>query len=316
MTKAILVVVGPTAVGKTELAVDVARKLDAEIISADSMQVYRGMDVGTAKPTVRERGGIAHHLIDVIDPTEDFTVAQYQQLAEEAIIQITDRGRVPLLTGGTGLYVRAVIDGFDFPGEYEDLSLREEMQRFAEEHGNAALHQRLRQVDPAAAARLHPNDRRRVIRALEVYELTGIPLSQHLRGQSQRPARHEAVMFGLTRPRPELYARCDQRVEIMLRKGLLAEVKSLLSMGFDHRTTALQAIGYKELVGYLQGEYDWDEATRLLKRNTRRYAKRQYTWFMRDQRISWIDLGSMDSGAAVQKIVSEYKRKVLSDTEN
>lgn len=308
-------IVGPTAVGKTELSIAVAKQLDAEIISADSMQVYRGMDIGTAKPSEQERQGIPHHLIDVVDPSHDFTVAEYQELAEKAISDIQEKGKVPLLTGGTGLYIRAVIDGFDFPGQDEDLALRARLQRFAQVHGNEALHRMLQKVDPTSAQRLHPNDVRRVIRALEVYELTGIPLSQHLKGQEDRPPRHKAVMFGLTRPRQQLYKRCDERVELMLKNGLLDEVRNLLNMGFDQRSTALQAIGYKELIGYFTGQYSWDEAVRLLKRNTRRYAKRQYTWFLRDNRITWLDLSQMSLSDAAAKIVECYRRKAASGTE-
>ena len=312
----ILVIVGPTAVGKTELAVKVAQRLNAEIISADSMQIYRGMDVGTAKPTPEEQGGIVHHMIDVVDPDQDFTVAQYQEMVEEILASISARGKRALLTGGTGLYVKAVIDGFDFPAQPEDFQLRRQLQQIAQTQGPKALHDKLQRVDPVSARRLHPNDVRRVIRALEVYEVTGTPLSELLERQEHRPPRHEALFFGLTRPREELYLRCDQRVDLMLEQGLLDEVKQLLERGFDQRGTALQAIGYKELIGYLQGQYDWEEGIRLLKRNTRRYAKRQYTWFLRDRRIQWIDVSTVGPEQAVEEIVSEYQRRAAKDSES
>lgn len=308
MEKPILVIVGPTAVGKTKLSIRVAQLVDGEIISADSMQVYRNMDIGTAKPTVEERQGVPHHLIDIVPPSRDFTVAEYQELAEKVIADINARGKVPILTGGTGLYIRAVIDGFDFPGS-EDLDLRKKLAAYAKEHGREALHARLAEVDPSTAQRLHPNDLRRVIRAMEVYHLTGIPLSQHLARQENRIQRHPAIMFGLTRDRHKLYERCDQRVDQMLKDGLLDEVKQLLDLGFDPRSTSLQAIGYKELIGYLQGEYDFDEAVRLLKRNTRRYAKRQFTWFRRDPRIRWINLDELTWEEAARLISETYKKE-------
>lgn len=308
MEKPILVIVGPTAVGKTQLAIMVAKMVDGEIISADSMQVYRDMDIGTAKPSLEERAGVPHHLIDIVPPSRDFTVAEYQELAEIAIADINKRGKVPILTGGTGLYVRAVIDGFDFPGS-EDLALREKLAEYARVHGQDALHQKLAEVDPVTAQRLHPNDTRRVIRALEVYQLTGVPLSRHLAKQEGRAQRHPAVMFGLTRDRQELYRRCDLRVDRMLENGLLDEVKRLLDLGFDPRSTALQAIGYKELIGYLEGEYDLEEAVRLLKRNTRRYAKRQFTWFLRDPRIRWINLDDVDWQEAAKLISDTFEKE-------
>lgn len=304
----ILVIVGPTAVGKTELAIAVAQKVDGEIISADSMQIYRGLDIGTAKPTMRERQGIPHHMLDVVSPTQEYSVADYQAAVERILEELVQRNKTPILTGGTGLYIRAVLEGFVFDPEGKDEALRARLERMADIKGNDALHQCLFKVDRVTARRLHPNDRRRVIRALEVYHTTGKPLSHHLDAQKQHPPRHRAVKFGLTRKRPRLYERINARVDLMMKAGLLDEVKELLDHGLEDSATAMQALGYKELVGYLRGEYDLEEAIRLLKRDTRRYAKRQLTWFRRDQEIIWLDLDQLSITDAVQKITTTYWR--------
>lgn len=304
----VLVIVGPTAVGKTELSIQVAKRVGGEIISADSMQIYRGLDIGTAKPTLEERQGVPHHLLDVVDPSEEFSVAEYQRMADEVLQDIARRNRIPILVGGTGLYVRAVLEGFVFEGEGKDPALRSHLQRLADKEGNKALYDRLQAVDPATAARLHPNDRRRIIRALEVYHTTGKPLSVHLQRQKHRPPKYPSVKFGLYRERAQLYERINRRVDKMMKAGLLGEVRRLLDQGLSDDSTAMQALGYKELVGYLRGEYDLEEAIRLLKRNTRRYAKRQYTWFRRDPEIMWINLGELDVPTATDKILDIYCR--------
>jgi len=306
----ILVIVGPTAVGKTELAVRVAKQVDGEIISADSMQVYRGLDIGTAKPTETERQGVPHHLLDVVAVDQEFSVADYQLMVEDILMDLAKRGKTPILTGGTGLYIRAVLEGFVFDSQGKDDDLRARLQEVAESQGNIALHRRLAVVDPDTAKRLHPNDRRRVIRALEIYHTTGQPLSQHLDAQKQLEPRYQAVKFGLARNRPRLYQRIDARVDQMIEAGLLDEVKNLLEQGLAEGATAMQALGYKELVGYLRGEYDLAEAIRLLKRDTRRYAKRQLTWFRRDEEIIWLDLDKLTIEDATDKIATTYWRNL------
>lgn len=297
----LLVIVGPTAVGKTAFCIMLAQALPAEIVTADSMQVYRGMDIGTAKPSEAERGGVPHHCLDLVDPWEPFNVADYRRHALAAIEDIQRRGRLPILTGGTGLYVRAVVDDFLFPDRGADWELRRRLEEEAERLGRPALHARLAQVDPETAARLHPNDVRRVVRALEVYERTGRPLSEHLREARAREARFDLLMFGLTRPREELYARINRRVEEQIRQGLVDEVRALMERGLDEGHVAMQGLGYKEIIAHLKGRLSLEEAIRVLQRDTRHYARRQLIWFKPDPRIQWLDLSvypSLEAAAA------------------
>ncbi|MGI6357199.1 MAG: tRNA (adenosine(37)-N6)-dimethylallyltransferase MiaA [Bacillota bacterium] len=300
----LLVIVGPTAVGKTELSLTLAKRLRGEIISADSMQVYQGMDIGTAKPSLEEQQAVPHHLIDVVKPGEPFSVADFQQLARQRISEITERGRLPILAGGTGLYVRAVIDHYNFIPADTDWKLRERLRRQAQEAGLASLYRWLQSVDSVAAARIHPQDERRIVRALEVYQTTGQPLSfweQQGKGHGER---YDLQMFGLTRPRQQLYDRINRRVDLMVKQGLLEEAQRLLHQGLDENFIANQAIGYKELFTYLRGEEGLDDAVERLKQNTRRYAKRQLTWFRADQRIQWLDVSLyQDSDSLADEIV-------------
>lgn len=299
----LLVITGPTATGKTAVGIEVARRVDGEIISADSMMVYRGMDIGTAKPTLAERKGVPHHLIDVVDPGEDFSVATFQTLAEALIREISGRGRLPILVGGTGLYIRAVLEGYRFTGGV-DRELRRRLAAEARRFGPAYLHERLRGVDPETAARLHPNDLKRIIRALEVFYGTGTPVS---RGASAGGGPgYDALVFGLFLERRELYRRIEERVDAMLAAGLVEEVRRLLEGGLRRDATAMQALGYKELAAYLAGEVSLEEAVCLLKRNTRRFAKRQLTWFRREERIRWLDVAKYPSPQAVAKEIAGY----------
>ncbi|MBO8140983.1 MAG: tRNA (adenosine(37)-N6)-dimethylallyltransferase MiaA [Firmicutes bacterium] len=286
----LLVIVGPTAAGKTDVCIALGRLLPAEIVTADSMQVYRGMDIGTAKPTEAERAGVPHHGIDIVDPEEPFSVADYRNYALAAIAGIHRRGRLPILSGGTGLYVRAVVDQFLFPDRGADWELRRKLEEEAERLGRAELHRRLAQVDPETAARIHPNDLRRVVRALEVYERTGRPLSWHLRAHRAKEPAFDLLMFGLTRPRDELYARIDRRVDEQVRRGLVEEVRSLMERGLDEGHVSMQGLGYKEIIAYLKGRVTLEEAVHRLKRDTRHYARRQLIWFRADSRIHWLDL--------------------------
>ena len=294
MKSPLICIVGPTAVGKTEIAIQLAQHLDAEIVSLDSRQIYREMDIGTAKPTPDQRGAVPHHLIDCVDVDQPFSVADYQRLAETAIEEIRERGKRAVAVGGAGLYFRSLIDGlFDGPGA--DPEIRAKLQREADEHGNVALHERLRQYDPETANRVHPNNRVKVIRALEVYELTGKPISA-LQGQWKRnKPRYPFRAFGLNMPREVLYRRIEDRVDQMVEAGLIEEVKGLLDQGYPRHCIAMQSFGYKELIEYLDGTRTLDEAIALLKQNTRRFAKRQLTWFCNDSRIEWMDISQFSS---------------------
>jgi tRNA dimethylallyltransferase len=284
----ILVVVGPTASGKSDLALRLALELDAEIVNADSMQVYRGMDIGTAKPTPVQRAGVPHHLIDVAEPDRLFSAADFAEAADEAIRAITGRGKRVIVVGGTGLYIRALLKGLvDSPSGAGVI--RKALQEEAAQLGNEAMLERLRQVDPELAARMHPNNMVRIIRALEVHRLTGVPLSRHQQEHAFIARRYDTLQIGISIDRKELYARIEERVERMLAEGLPAEVQGLLAQGYGRPLKAMRSIGYKEMTAYLAGELSMEEAVQLMKRNTRRYAKRQLTWFNADRDILWFE---------------------------
>jgi tRNA dimethylallyltransferase len=309
----LVVITGPTAVGKTDISIDVARQLEGEIVSCDSMQVYKYMDIGTAKPSVLERKAVPHHLIDVVAPDEDFNVARFQELAEAAISDITSRGRTPVLVGGTGLYIKAVVDGFLFPWEGASPKIRESLEEEAAQKGHDVLYARLEEVDPEAAKKIHPNDTRRIVRALEVHITTGRPISELWReGRRKKRARFDRlVMLGLVRERSELYERIDARCDKMIELGLVEETKELLDQGYSRTLTSGQALGYKEVVRYLKGECSFEEAVELIKRDTRRYAKRQLTWFRADPRMEWLDVGVFESKKeAARCILSLIKGKM------
>ncbi len=294
MKSPLICLVGPTAVGKTEIAIQLAQQLDAEIVSLDSRQIYREMDIGTAKPTADQQRAIPHHLIDCVDVDQPFSVAEYQRLADVTIAEIWERSKRVMAVGGAGLYFRGIIDGlFDGPGA--DVEIRAKLQREADEHGNVALHERLRQCDPEAADRVHPNNLVRVIRALEVYELTGKPISALQQQWKMEEPRYSFRAFGLDMPREVLYRRIEDRVDLMVEAGLVEEVKGLLDRGYPRNCVAMQSFGYKELIDYVDGVRTLDEAIALLKQNTRRFAKRQLTWFRNDPRIEWIDISRFSS---------------------
>ena len=288
MNPKLLCLLGPTAVGKTEIAIQLAQHLDAEIISVDSRQIYRQMDIGTAKPTPEEQQAARHHLIDCVDISRPFSVADYQSLADTAIADIQNRGKQVLLVGGAGLYFRAIVDGL-FEGPGADPALRKRLEEEAAQFGVDALHKRLQTYDPESAERIHPNNLVRVIRALEVYELTGTPMSELQQQWHPNKQRYPFIAFGLTMPRALLYRRIEQRVDVMLANGLIAEVESLLASGYARNSVALQSFGYRELIAYLDGDCTYLEAISQLKQNTRRFAKRQLTWFRKDTRIEWLD---------------------------
>lgn len=303
----ILVVLGPTAVGKTELSLNLAQKLEGEIISADSMQVYKGMDIGTAKASQRQQQLVPHHLIDVVEPNKSFNVADYVKLAEDVLEDLKNSDTNPVVTGGTGLYIDALMDGFLFPDSSADQELRQKLNKKAEENPEL-LFEELQQVDPEAATKLHPNDLRRVIRALEVFYRTGEPISLLQRKKELEIRPYEPVYIGLNRDRTELYSRVNRRVDQMVEEGLVEEVSALLKM-YPDQPTALQALGYKEIVWYLRGEKTLSEALEILKRDTRRYAKRQLSWFNRNKRIYWFDLSEIDDQQAEKQILEIWHRQ-------
>lgn len=309
MENRLICICGPTASGKTALSVALAKQLHTEIISADSMQIYRGMDIGTAKPTAEERQGVPHHLLDVCAPGEPFSVARYVELADAAAQDVLSRGMVPIVAGGTGLYMDALIECSTFSGDETDLSVREKYQRMAAEQGNEAVHACLAKVDPEGAERLHPNNLKRVIRALEVYEQTGMTIDAFNRLHKRPAPKYAALKIGICpAERQTLYDRIDRRVDQMLADGLIEETKRLLDSG-ALAGTAAQAIGYKELLGYLQGDAPLADCVALLKQRSRNYAKRQLTWLKRDDNIHWIYYNNGEELPAILQEATEYLQK-------
>lgn len=309
MENRLICICGPTASGKTALSVALAKQLHTEIISADSMQIYRGMDIGTAKPTAAERQGVPHHLLDICAPGEPFSVARYVELADAAAQDVLSRGMVPIVAGGTGLYMDALIECSTFSGDETDLSVREKYQRMAAERGNEAVHACLAKVDPEGAERLHPNNLKRVIRALEVYEQTGMTIDAFNRLHKRPAPKYAALKIGICpAERQTLYDRIDRRVDQMLADGLLEETKRLLDSG-ALAGTAAQAIGYKELLGYLQGDAPLADCVALLKQRSRNYAKRQLTWLKRDDNIHWIYYNNGEKLPAILQEATEYLQK-------
>ena len=306
-SKKILVIVGPTASGKTRMAVELAKAHNGEVVSADSMQIYRRMDIGTAKPTAEEMDGVPHHMIDVADPEEDFSVARYVEMASACVDDIFSRGKLPIVAGGTGLYVDSLLSGRTFAAFSPDSSLRKELEAELAERGGEAMLAELSRVDPEAAARLHPNDHKRIVRALEVYRSTGRTISEHNRETRALPPRYEALTIGLNfQDRADLWARIDQRVDQMAAAGLEREVRELLSSGLSPRCTAMQAIGYKEFVAAVEGTMTWREAEELVKLRSRQYAKRQLTWFRRTPDIRYVTWENAPDLALGRQKVTAY----------
>ena len=305
MKQKLICIAGPTASGKTALSIALAKLLDTEIISSDSMQLYRGMDIGTAKPDMAERDGVVHHMFDVAEAGETFSVARYQQMADACAQEILSRGRIPIVCGGTGLYLDALIDGSTFSGDETNLEAREKYNAIAREQGAHALHEMLRNVDPESAERIHENNVKRVVRALEVYEQTGMTIGE-MNARNKRPEpKYDAILFALCpTERQTLYDRIDRRVDQMVELGLLEEARRLLEQG-RLTGTAGQAIGYKELVPYLQGQATLSDCLDTLKRASRNYAKRQLTWLRRDGRVNWIYYNSAEEFPAILQQVTE-----------
>lgn len=301
----VIVITGPTASGKTGQAVYTAKKLNGEVVSADSMQIYKYMDIGTAKPTKSEMAGVRHHMIDAVMPDEPFNVAMYKEQAERCIKDITNREKLPIVAGGTGLYINSLIYNIQFSETVCDESFRMKMRKLADEKGPELLHEMLEKVDPESAEEIHYNNVKRVIRALEVYEYTGKPISWHKKQSRSVPPEYRYIVFVLNIEREQLYRRIDERVDKMIEDGLVCEVESLLAKGVNPDSIALQGLGYKEIISYLKNEMTLDEAIRVLKRDTRHYAKRQLTWFRSIKGAIWINGGS-ENLEKNTKIIQEY----------
>ena len=292
--KPLVIIAGPTAVGKTASSVRLAQKIGGEIVSADSMQVYRGMDIGSAKATLEERGGIPHHLLDILDPWEDFSVARYQKAAFSVLQGIYDRGHVPVLVGGTGFYIQAVLYDIDFTEEENDPAYRAELLGTAEKEGAAALYRKLQEIDPESALSIPENNVKRVARALEFHHDTGLRMSEHNARERMKEPPFDYRYFVLYADRERLYERINVRVDEMLEKGLLSEVKALRDMGMTEERTSMHAIGYRQFLWYLEGRCSYEEAVETIKRETRRYAKRQLTWFKREKNARFVDVEKED----------------------
>jgi tRNA dimethylallyltransferase len=302
----VIIIVGPTASGKTSLSIELAKKINGSIVSADSMQIYRYMDIGTAKPDEIEKSGIRHYMIDEVNPDENYSVARYREKALEYISRICSEGKRPIIVGGTGLYVNSLLYNISFSETICDEELREKLKEEAVRMGNKYLHDKLEEIDPEAAARIHENDIKRVIRAIEVHTHTNKTISEHARESRLEPPPYNYIVFGLNWDREKLYDRIEQRVDKMLQSGLVDEVKKLVEIGYGKDTTAMQGIGYKEILDYLRGTQSLEETVYILKRDTRHYAKRQMTWFRRIEGIHWLDVREdSDVSELAQKIIQE-----------
>lgn len=310
MKKPLIVLTGPTAVGKTSLSISLAKAVNGEIISADSMQVYKGMDIGSAKIRKEEMQGVTHYLVDILEPEEGFHIVKFQELAKAALEEIYAKGKIPILVGGTGFYIQAVTRDIDFTQAEQETSYREELEQFAKEKGAEYLHEKLREVDSKSAENIHANNVKRVIRALEFYHQNGTPISEHNEEQKQQTSPYNLAYFVLTAPREILYERIDRRVDQMMEEGLLEEVKSLRERGCHRGMVSMQGLGYKEILAYLEGEYPLEEAVRILKRDTRHFAKRQLTWFRREQDVIWVDKEQFHWNEAE---ILEYMMSVLKE---
>ena len=310
MKKPLIVLTGPTAVGKTSLSISLAKAVNGEIISADSMQVYKGMDIGSAKIRKEEMQGVTHYLVDILEPEEEFHIVKFQELAKAALEEIYAKGKIPILVGGTGFYIQAVTRDIDFTQAEQETSYREELEQFAKEKGAEYLHEKLREVDSKSAENIHANNVKRVIRALEFYHQNGTPISEHNEEQKQQTSPYNLVYFVLTAPREILYERIDRRVDQMMEEGLLEEVKSLRERGCHRGMVSMQGLGYKEILAYLEGEYPLEEAVRILKRDTRHFAKRQLTWFRREHDVIWVDKEQFHWNEAE---ILEYMMSVLKE---
>ena len=304
MNRKIIAIAGPTAVGKTKFALEVAKAFDGEIVSCDSMQLYKYMDIGSAKPSPEELRAVRHHLVDVIDPREPFSVAEYQKRAKDAIADIFARGRTPVVSGGTGLYLNALLYDMDFTADPGDPEYRDKLRRLADTEGPEAVHVLLKKQDPAAAAIIHPNNVKRTIRALERL-LDGEGQVRPFSGSFKETKDYDVLLAGLSRDRAELYDRIDRRVDMLIKAGLVDEVRRLMDMGLTESDISMKGIGYKEIIAYLEGQCDLDQAVSEMKKNTRHYAKRQLTWYRRYDKIYWLDISAYrNDEEAIEELIS------------
>ena len=306
MKEKVLVIAGPTAVGKTDLSIKLAKELNGEIISTDSMQIYKYMDIGSAKITKEEMCGVPHHMIDVVDPSTPFSVADYKEMAQKCIDDIISRGKLPILTGGTGLYINALTCNMNFTEAENDLKYRRELEELAEKHGNEYIHNMLKDIDPISYKEIHYNNRKRVIRALEVYKLTKKPFSSFNAGEEFYNGPYDVTYYVLNMDREKLYNRINLRVDMMMDKGLLEECIKLKEMGYNSSVQSMQGIGYKEIFYYLENKISLNEAVEMIKQGSRNYAKRQLTWFRRDPRAIILDKDIFSEDEIFKRIVGEF----------
>ncbi|WP_139488870.1 tRNA (adenosine(37)-N6)-dimethylallyltransferase MiaA [Brevibacillus dissolubilis] len=310
----LVVIIGPTSVGKTALSLTLAKRFHGEIISGDSMQVYRQMDIGTAKASEEEQRIVPHYMIDILEPDEEFSVAHFQAEASRLITEINQRGNIPFIVGGTGLYIQSVTHRYEFSEASQDSELRDRLQRLADLEGSEVLHKRLADFDPITAERLHPNDTKRLIRAIEIYEKTGMRMSDHQNRAATSP--FDLVMIGLTMDRAKLYERINHRVDLMIEAGLIEEVRQLLDKGYDPALVSMQGLGYKELIPYLYGEITLEKAVNDIKQRTRHFAKRQLSWFRRMEEIQWFDLTDPNDYPQVIATITELLEGKFHQTPN
>ena len=313
MKRPLIVLTGPTAVGKTSLSISLAKAVNGEIISADSMQVYKRMDIGSAKIRKEEMQGVKHYLVDVLEPEEEFHIVKFQDMAKAAMEEIYAKGKLPILVGGTGFYIQAVTKDIDFTEAQQENTYRAELEKLAEEKGAEYLHERLREVDPASAEAIHANNVKRVIRALEFYHLSGQKISEHNETERQKQSPYNFAYFVLNDERAKLYERIDKRVDAMIEAGLVNEVQKLKDMGCSREMVSMQGLGYKEILAYLDGEYTLEEAVYIIKRETRHFAKRQLTWFKRERDVIWLDKQTFgyDDAAILTDMISILQEKEI-----
>lgn len=309
MKKPLIILTGPTAVGKTKASIGLAKAVGGEIISADSMQVYKHMDIGSAKIRAEEMEGVPHHLVDVLEPDEEFHVVRFQQMAKKAMEGIYERGRIPIVVGGTGFYIQALLYDIDFTENNSDTGYREELEHLAEEKGAAFLHGMLKEIDEKAAESIHENNVKRVIRALEFHHQTGKKISEHNEEERQKSSPYRSAYFVLSDERGRLYERIDMRVDQMIEEGLVEEVKGLKERGYTRGMVSMQGLGYKEILAYLDGEMSLDEAVYVIKRDTRHFAKRQITWFKRERDVIWLNkqVYAYEEAKLLDQMLSELK---------
>lgn len=303
----LLVLMGPTAIGKTSISVELAKQLDGEIISADSMQIYKYMDIGTAKIKKEETQGIKHHMIDIVYPDEDYSVQNFQRQGKNLIRDINSKDKLAMLVGGTGLYINSLTYKLNFAGVAKDEEIRNKYENLALKHGNKYLHEKLYDIDRKSYEKINVRDLKRIVRALEIYEITGKTMSEYNKDFRKPNDEYNLKMFCLNMNRKKLYERINLRVDQMIQEGLIEEVKEILNMGYDKNLTSLKAIGYKEIIMYLEGEISIEEAIEMIKKSSRNYAKRQLTWFRRDDRIEWIDI---DNFKSTNQIVDYIQKQI------